>query len=63
MNEKGTLRIRERYFKAFYAALNQASDISGKHVWIIYELWLSAVIEGLSQEELLDELLTLLDDA
>jgi len=61
-NLNGIVRIRERDFKGFYTALNQASEISGKPVQIIYELWLSVVLEGLSQDELLDELLVLLDD-
>jgi len=62
MNENGIVRIRERDFKEFYTALNQASELSGKPVQVIYELWLYEVMSGLSQNEILDELLNLIDD-
>jgi len=62
MNENGIVRIRERDFRAFYTALNQASELSGKPVQTIYELWLYEVMSGLSQNEILDELLNLIDD-
>jgi len=62
MNENGIVRIRERDFKAFYTALNQASELSGKPVQTIYELWLGQVMVGLTQDEILDELLMLIDD-
>lgn len=62
MNENGIVRIKERDFSNFYHALDQASELSGVDVQTIHSLWLGQVIVGLSQDELLDELLELIDD-
>lgn len=62
MNENGIVRIKERDFGNFYHALNQASELSGIDVQTIYSLWLGQIMVGLSQDEILDELLELIDD-
>lgn len=62
MNENGIVRIKERDFGNFYHALNQASYMSGVDVQTIYSLWLGQVMVGLTQDEILNELLELIDD-
>jgi len=62
MNENGIVRVKPNHFGAFYYALNSASELSGVPVQTIYELWLGQVMEGLTENEILDELLTLIDD-
>lgn len=56
-NENGIVRIKKEQFSGFYQALNDVSRLTEIPVQHLYEGWLLRVLEGLTNAEIMEELI------